>query len=194
MNRKIGFFYLDGTITSEIDGSILQNTIDSIRVAMRNGHLMFINTGRCFQNIEQRFKDIGFNGYVCGCGTNIYCDGQDIFYLPQTHETIMKILKIAREVNIDILFESRKEVCFDLQRPLRHPHALKQYEAFLHRNYNMSIDLENPNFFADKFVIWFTNINQLTSFRSISDEYFECIDRGNNKSWHTHHKDLQSNM
>lgn len=24
--------------------------------------LMFINTGRCFQNAEKRFRDIGFNG------------------------------------------------------------------------------------------------------------------------------------
>jgi hydroxymethylpyrimidine pyrophosphatase-like HAD family hydrolase len=79
MQRKIAFFDIDGTLTSEVDGSIPASAIRSIREARANGHLMFINTGRCFQNVEQRFRDIGFDGYVCGCGTNIYCDGRVIY-------------------------------------------------------------------------------------------------------------------
>ena len=121
MKTKIAFFDIDGTLTSEIDGSIPSSAIIAIQQARQNGHLMFINTGRCFQNVEQRFRKIGFDGYVCGCGTNIYCNGKDVFYHPQTHETIMKILNIARITNVDILFESRKEVCFDVTRPLQHP-------------------------------------------------------------------------
>ena len=178
MKQKIAFFDIDGTLTSEIDGSIPASAIDAIRQARANGHLMFINTGRCLQNVEKRFRDIGFSGYVCGCGTNIYCDGKDILYHPQSHETIMKILHAARETNVDILFESRKEVCFDITRPLTHPGAIRQYEAFVSRNYSMPENLENPNFFSDKFVIWYMEESQLTEFRKTSDKYFECIDRG----------------
>ena len=71
MKRKIAFFDIDGTLTSEIDGSIPQSTKNSIRIARRNGHLMFINTGRCMQNVESRFLEIGFDGIISGCGTNI---------------------------------------------------------------------------------------------------------------------------
>ncbi len=178
MKQKIAFFDIDGTLTSELDGSIPQSAIDAIRQARANGHLMFINTGRCLQNVEKRFRDIGFSGYVCGCGTNIYCDGKDIFYHPQNHETIMKILYAAREANVDILFESRKEVCFDMSRPLQHPKAIRQYNSFLNRGYYMTDDLENPNFFSDKFVIWYEHPKQLEAFRKVSDKYFDCIDRG----------------
>lgn len=178
MMRKIAFFDIDGTLTSEVDGSIPRSVVSAIRQARANGHLMFINTGRCFQNVEQRFRKIGFDGYVCGCGTNIYCDGSAVLYVPQTHETIMKILKKARETDVDILFESRKEVAFDLSRPLHHPGAVRQYEAFVKRGYTMPEDLENPNFFSDKFVIWFEQPEQLEAFRTVSDAYFECIDRG----------------
>jgi hydroxymethylpyrimidine pyrophosphatase-like HAD family hydrolase len=128
--------------------------------------------------VEQRFREIGFDGYVCGCGTNIYCDGKDVLYHPQTHETIMKILNIARITNVDILFESRKEVCFDATRPLQHPKAIYHYDKFLQKGYYMPEDLENPNFFCDKFVIWYETPEQLATFRSVSDQYFECIDRG----------------
>lgn len=178
MDKKIAFFDIDGTLTSEVDGSIPDSAIKAIRQARTNGHLMFINTGRCFQNVEQRFRDIGFDGYICGCGTNIYCDGTDVLYHPQSHETIMTILKAARQTNVDILFESRKEVCFDLTRPLRHPKALFHYEEFKSHNYNMPEDLENPNFFCDKFVVWYETQHQLEVFRQTSDKWFDCIDRG----------------
>lgn len=178
MEQKIAFFDIDGTLTSEIDGQIPATAIDSIRRARANGHLMFINTGRCFQNVEKRFRDVGFDGYVCGCGTNIYCGGKDVLHVTQSHEVIMQILQIARETDVDILFESRKEVCFDLSRPLHHPAAIRQYQAFVTRGYNMPEDLESPNFFCDKFVIWFEIPKQLEAFRRVSDKWFECIDRG----------------
>lgn len=178
MKQKIAFFDIDGTLTSELDGSIPQSAVNAIRQARANGHLMFINTGRCLQNVEKRFRDIGFSGYVCGCGTNIYCDGKDIFYHPQNHETIMQILNAARATNVDILFESRKEVCFDMSRPLRHPKAIRQYHSFLNKGYYMTDDLENPNFFSDKFVIWYEHPEQLEVFRQTSDRFFDCIDRG----------------
>lgn len=121
-----------------------------------------------------------FDGFVCGCGTDIYCDGAEILHVAQTHETVMKLLLAAREWDIDILFESRKEVAFDLARPLRHPDARRQYEAFEERGYEMPEHLENPNFFCDKFVLWFEHPEQLAGFRTTSDRYFECIDRGGN--------------
>lgn len=176
--RKIAFFDIDRTLTSEIDGSIPPSAIDSIRKARQKGNLMFINTGRCYQNVEQRFRDIGFDGYICGCGTNIYCSGRDILYVPQSHEVTMQLLYQARKTGIDILFESRKEVAFDLSRPLKHPGAIRQYQAFVNRYYPMPEDLENPNFFCDKFVIWFEEPWQLSEFRTVSDKKFECIDRG----------------
>lgn len=179
-NKKIAFFDIDGTLTSEQDGSIPKSAISAIRQARKNGHLMFINTGRCFQNVEKRFREIGFDGYVCGCGTNIYCDGRDVLYISQSHEIIMQILRAARRVDVDILFESRREVAFDLSRPLHTPGAIRQYRKFVDRHYDMPEHLENPNFFSDKFVIWYERPEQLEAFRQISDRNFECIDRGGN--------------
>ena len=90
----------------------------------------------------------------------------------------MQLLEAARKKNVDILFESRKEVAFDKSRPLTHPDAIRQYEAFVSRDYDMPENLENPNFFCDKFVIWYQTPDQLAEFRKVSDPYFTCIDRG----------------
>lgn len=176
--RKIAFFDIDGTLTSEIDGSIPESAKKAIRLARENGNLMFLNTGRCFQNVEPRFREVGFDGYVCGCGTNIYCDNKEIFHKHQDHAILMNILHIARETDVDLLFESRDCVVFDMTRPLKHPKAIRQYEAFVSRGYDMNTDIEHPDFVCDKFVIWYREEAQLKAFRQISDAYFECIDRG----------------
>lgn len=176
--RKIAFFDIDGTLTSEIDGSIPESAVYAIQAARKNGNLMFLNTGRCFQNVEPRFRDIGFDGFVCGCGTDIYCDGSEILHVAQTHEVTMRLLRAARETDVDIVFESRKEIAFDFSRPLHHPDAIRQYREFVNQNYVMPENLENPNFFCDKFVIWYERPEQLAAFRVVSDPYFDCIDRG----------------
>ena len=93
--KKIDFYDIDGTLTSEIDGSIPQSAITAIRKARANGNLMFLNTGRCIQNVEPRFQEVGFDGFVCGCGTDIYCGGKNLLHVTQSHEITMELLKAA---------------------------------------------------------------------------------------------------
>lgn len=174
----IAFFDIDGTLTSETDGSIPESAVTGIRRAREKGHLMYINTGRCFQNVEMRFRNIGFDGYVCGCGLNIYCDGQELLYVPMPREVKEEVLAQARLTGVEILFESRMGVAYDLTRPLRSEGAIRQYDCFVEMGYDMGIVPEQPDFVADKFVIWFHEPEQLEAFRTVSDRYFTCIDRG----------------
>ena len=176
--KKIAFFDIDGTLTSEIDGSVPASAKEAIKKARDNGNLMFINTGRCYQNVEPRFREIGFDGFICGCGTNIYADGKELFHQTVSHDITLEILNIARETNVDLLFESKKEVAFDLSRPLIHPSAVRQHQAFVNRDYQMPTDFTPFDFCCDKFVIWYQTEDQLTEFRKVSDAHFTCIDRG----------------
>lgn len=178
MKRKIAFFDIDGTLTSETDGSIPESAVEGIRRARENGHFMFINTGRCFHNVEMRFREIGFDGYVCGCGLNIYCDGQELLHVPMACSVKEEILAQARLTGVEILFESRTGVAYDLLSPLQSEGAIRQYQCFVDRGYDLSIDPGQPDFVADKFVIWFHEPEQLKQFRKVSDNYFTCIDRG----------------
>ncbi len=178
MKRKIAFFDIDGTLTSETDGSIPESAVKGIRRAREKGNFMYINTGRCFQNVEQRFRDIGFDGYVCGCGLNIYCDGKELLYVPMPRRVKEEILAQARLTGVEILFESRDGVAYDLSRPLRSERAIRLYQCFVERGYDLGTDPQQPGFVADKFVIWFQEPEQLEDFRRVSDSFFTCIDRG----------------
>lgn len=177
--KKIIFFDIDGTLTKETDGTIPESCISAIRKARKCGHLMYINTGRCFQNVEPRFQEIGFDGIVCGCGTNLYSGGKELLYVSQTHTLTMEILRAARQADVDIAFESKYEVCFDTSRSIRHPEAAELFQSFRDvHHYPMRTDLTEEDFFCDKFVVWYQDESQLAAFRAVSDAYFDCIDRG----------------
>lgn len=180
MSTKIAFFDIDGTLTSEVDGSLPDSAILAIRQARANGNLMFINTGRCYQNVEPRFMEIGFDGIVCGCGTNIYYGGKELMHVHQPHEVAMEILEQVRKVDADVVFESREEVLFDLSRGIRNPAAKKLYEEFKSLHYDMSHPLEAEDYTCDKFVVWYDTMAQVKELRKVTDKYFQCIDRGNN--------------
>lgn len=78
--KKIAFFDIDGTLTSEIDGSIPQSAITAIRKARANGNLMFLNTGRCIQNVEPRFQEVALTDLSADAAL-IFTAAERIFYM-----------------------------------------------------------------------------------------------------------------
>lgn len=184
MSRKIAFFDIDGTLTSETDENIPESVVSSVAKARENGNLMFINTGRCFKYLEQRFIDIGFDGYICGCGTDIYTEAEGVMksflHVRQDHDMAEKIFTHARKFRLDLLFESRERLCFDPVRELITDGAKKMNSIFENLGYDTYYDIEREDFVFDKFVIWFEDINDIPKFCSVSDPYFSCIDRGGN--------------
>lgn len=174
--RKIAFFDIDGTLTSEIDGAIQKSAVDAIRAARKNGNLMFINSGRCLSIIEQRFRDIGWDGLVLGCGTHIICDGKDILNRTLPRTVIDEVAEAASESRIDLHFEGRSCMCFTSPETLRNDWA-KHYYEYLLKTYKMPESIYEPGFSADKFVIWLSEDSDLELFRKTSDKYFQYIDR-----------------
>lgn len=182
MNRKIAFFDIDGTLTSEKDGTIPDSVKSAVTAARNNGNLMFINTGRCFRYLEQRFKDIGFDGYICGCGTNIYTEENGVMseflHVQQNHDMAEIIYSHARKFRLDLLFEAKERICFDPARELVTEGAAKMNREFSELWLDTDYDIERKDFVFDKFVIWFDDVKDIPEFCKVSNQYFSCIDRG----------------
>jgi hypothetical protein len=178
MSKKIAFFDIDGTLTSEKDGSIPDSAVIAIREARANGNLMFINTGRTYSNVESRFKDIGFDGIVSGCGTNIFYHGEELMHVEQSREITKIIIDCARKLNADIIYEAKTEVVFDLYKPIKAPAARRLYYEYREKHYDMSHNPESEDFVLDKFCVWFASEKDIPEFCEVSDRYFTCIDRG----------------
>lgn len=70
------FFDIDGTlITTDGKRTFPESAKRALREARERGHLVYINTGRVMENVDDFIREVGFDGYVCGCGTYIVSEG-----------------------------------------------------------------------------------------------------------------------
>ena len=81
MNRKLLFFDIDGTLLAGgIPGYIPDSAIEALKQAQANGHYIFINSGRTYWFMPEAIKEFPFDGYVCGCGTEVIFHGETLYH------------------------------------------------------------------------------------------------------------------
>lgn len=172
------FFDIDGTLVTEDERSIIP---DSARAAIaetrRRGNLTFINTGRTAFNISSRVKELGFDGYICGCGTYIEYGGQVISDNRLEQGFCRKIAEIMRECRVTPVYEDRNGYFFDGKLPMNE--VLRNFlEVFVDPDIDVTGRVEDDEFIFDKFVAWLDDGSDEEKFRSETGKYFDIIDRG----------------
>lgn len=98
-SRKIVFLDIDGTLT--LPGRIEPppSALRAIEAARRNGHLVFICTGRSKVLLEPLLR-FGFDGYIGSAGGYI-CVGEQVIYdCPMTREQSSRAMRILKENGI----------------------------------------------------------------------------------------------
>lgn len=179
MVKKMIFFDIDGTIISEKTNKCPKSTITAIKRARENGHLTFINTGRTYFNIDEEVRSIGFDGYVCGCGTYINYKDKPLLYKTIPHETCFEIVQKLREYKIDAILEGLYDVYFD-QTKILTGDLVKLKEWFILRGIDVTKSWDDPGLNFDKLVVWFNEDSDYKAFLSYITKEFDYIDRGNN--------------
>lgn len=179
MDKKIIFFDIDGTIVTEDTHIIPQTTIQAIKKARENGHLTFINTGRTFFNVTEDIRSIGFDGYVCGCGTYIYYNDEPLLAKSISKETCFEIAKKLRQYEINGIFEGTNSIFFDQTRPALGELG-KMKDRFGLQGFDVSKSWDDPDLNFDKFVVWINEKSNFEAFCSYISKAFDYIDRGNN--------------
>lgn len=84
--EKIIFLDLDGTLWTfeKIPGSALE----AIEHARKNGHKIYINTGRTRCEVPQFLLDMNLDGYCFGAGSEIIIDNKQVLFEPLKKETL----------------------------------------------------------------------------------------------------------
>ncbi len=105
-NRKLLFFDIDGTLLDGgMEGFIPESAIRGLREAQANGHLCFINSGRTRSFLPPQLNDLHFDGFICGCGTDIIVDGETIYKKELSKEVMEGILPKAHQANMQVVGE-----------------------------------------------------------------------------------------
>ena len=177
--RSIIFFDIDGTLVTEDERAIIpQSTRDAIRMTREKVNLTFINSGRTAFNINSRVKELGFDGYICGCGTYIEYGGEVIFSRTIEKKECRRIAQFLRECNVTPVYEHSEGYFFDDKAPITD--GLKEFmEVFVDSGIDINGRVEDENFGFDKFVIWINENSDMEKFRGGIGKDFSIIDRGN---------------
>lgn len=177
MNRKIMFFDIDGTLITD-DGRryFPESAKMAIKQARKNGHLVFINTGRVKINVDDFLKEVGFDGYVCGCGTYIEYDGKVLLHHKLDKGLCQKIAMVARDCQVFGLYEASDRTTIDgsLTPAAQEVIELIDYFEKMKRLYRKIED----DFYFDKFAAWYEAESDLETFKHAIKDEFQYIHRG----------------
>ena len=102
---KIIFIDVDGTLTN-YSNEIPQSAIDAIRAARKNGHRVYISTGRSKAEVYDEIWDIGLDGMIGGNGSYVEDDGNVIMHQLITLEQCRHIVDWLHERGLEFYLES----------------------------------------------------------------------------------------
>ncbi|MDD2534190.1 MAG: HAD family hydrolase [Eubacteriales bacterium] len=106
------FFDLDGTLLDKQHRPV-PSAVAAIRQLRANGHLTYINTGRCMAMINQEIIDVGFDGIIAGCGTHVIFNGHTIHNLLMPTDLLNEALRLMVENHVDFWLEGPECVYLD---------------------------------------------------------------------------------
>ncbi len=179
--RKILFFDIDGTLITDDGRRYFPNSAkEALRLARKNGNLIFINTGRVFCNVTEEIRGAGFDGYVCGCGTNIIYNDRELFHHELSKELCDAVIKKCRECGMYAFFEYSDKVYVDAKskdyEPLK---ELVDYFRSTGQQVDDSDSSDKGQF--DKFCAWYEEDNpRLQEFKAFIEGSFNYIQREGN--------------
>lgn len=177
MNKKIMFFDIDGTLLTEDTYEIPQSTKEAIKEARKKGHLAFINTGRTYFNIDKEIRDIGFDGFVCGCGTYVNAENKVITAVTIEESERKRIIKLLRKYRIDAVLEGMEDVYFDTEILTKEMQKVK--ENFSIKGAGTKKNWNDDDISFDKLYTKASDENKIDTFKQELGEKYDYIDRGN---------------
>lgn len=176
--RKILFFDIDGTLISEVNNQIPESTKIALKKAQKNGHITIINTGRTRALVEPRLEDMGFDGYICGCGTYIEVNGKVLYSKTIEKNKYQEIINLLKENEMEAILEGREGIFMDYDSENQEVQA--RIKAFEKRGFPMKPYTSDELSF-DKFFATLKNTDKLDNIvEYFEKEGFDYIDRGSN--------------
>jgi Cof subfamily protein (haloacid dehalogenase superfamily) len=108
-SRRIVFLDIDGTIIDH-SGRVPDASVDAIRRARQNGHLVLLSTGRSPLEIDDRLDEIGFDGAVTAAGAFAQVDGEWLVERLMSVEQATRMAEAFEQLGLDYTLQGRDEV------------------------------------------------------------------------------------
>lgn len=176
--RKLLFFDIDGTLLTPYPFTVPESTKKALTLARQNGHMVFINTGRTIGMVPKEIQELPFDGFVCGCGTQILLNGEMVHYTTLPHDLCAEAVENMRKWKISAIYECRNRLLYDGTAPVEPPN----FSFF--RNLYSTADLsafepeEAASYTFDKFLALLHPESDKEAFLEYGRRHFNCFYHG----------------
>ena len=178
MDRKLLFFDIDGTLLAGgIPGYIPESAIKGLMQAQANGHYLFINSGRTFSFMPEAIKEFPFDGYICGCGTEVIFKGESLFHNKLPDSVRFGLKDILRATNVQGAFEGHSSCFFDESIELIPPLADIRGVYASSSSPDAVRSFDDPDMDFDKFVVFTDENSDFERFLKAVENDFTCVQR-----------------
>lgn len=103
--RKIIFLDVDGTLVN-YENQLPDSAVYAIRQARKNGHRVYISTGRSKAEVYQNLWDIGLDGMIGGNGSYVEDHGNVVMHQLITFEQCRRIVDWLHSRKLEFYLES----------------------------------------------------------------------------------------
>lgn len=106
--KKAIFLDIDGTLLDCFGGitDITPKVKEAIHALQKQGHYVFIASGRPYAFLSQAILDFGFDGFVLLNGAQVILHGETIYSDPMDKEFVKEIVNRFDEYNMEYILES----------------------------------------------------------------------------------------
>lgn len=180
MNQKLLFFDIDGTLVEDVTGWIPDSTREAVKKAREAGHLLFVNTGRTKTAIPEKIAEMGFDGYVCGCGTNIFLGDEELLSSRIPHQLCCEVVKKVRDYQVPVFYEAAEAIYFDSQIKDTEGWVESARKIFKLQGRDIEEVLQDQNKVYDKLLLVLEPTERNLELKEYLSRHFLCIDRTHN--------------
>lgn len=176
-NKKALFFDIDGTLLSEVSGTVPESAVLALKLARAKGHLVFLNTGRTYCLIGPIKEMVEVDGYCCGCGTRIIASEQVLFSVTIPHERGVQMKRDILHYGMDAILEGT-ESCYFRKETSRFPRIEELRKSVAKVGCVSPYGWEEDCYDYDKFCFAADEQSDLAGFSRTLGLDYDIIDRG----------------
>ena len=131
MDKKyVVFIDIDGTLYDAKQNCIPASSLNALAEARKNGHKLFICTGRPFPDVNPEYFHLPIDGFIISCGAHIILNSETIYKNPIPIHTLKELVGFMTEHNIGFSLDG-------LERNYLFSDAHKVFRRFECRNMNV---------------------------------------------------------
>ncbi len=103
------FIDIDGTLLDNSTNSIPSSALKALELAKKNGHKIFLSTGRSLPSVTENFLKLDIDGIVAGCGGQIIIDGVQQYFSAMPKSLLEPLINYFIANDIGFMLEGKSE-------------------------------------------------------------------------------------